>query len=66
MAEKYYEKLISNLILCVCIEIFAKCTRVEDWKSGHRILNSLFKTFSIQDTKLDKTKLKTVFGNKTQ
>ena len=66
MAKKYYEKLIFNLILGVCIAIFAKYSRVEDWKSGHRKLNSLFKTFSINDTKLDKTKLKTNFGYKLQ
>ena len=66
MPEKCYEKLISNLILGVCVEIFAEYSRVEDWKSGHRKVNSLFETFSIQDTKLDRILLKTNFGIKTQ
>ena len=38
----------------MCIAIFAEYSRVEDWKSGHRKLNSLFETFLIQDTMLDK------------
>ena len=53
MPKKCYEKLVSNLILVVCVAIFAKYSRVEDWKSGHRKLNSLFETFSLQDTILD-------------
>ena len=36
MAKKCYEKLVSNLILGVCVAIFAEYSRVEDWKSGHR------------------------------
>ena len=41
MPKKCYEKLISKLILrvCVCVAIFAEYSRVEDWKSGHRTLN---------------------------
>ena len=61
MPEKCYEKFVSNLILDVCVVIFAEYSRVEDWKSGHRKLNSLFETFSIQDTILDKILLKTNF-----
>ena len=61
MPEKCYEKLVSNLILGVCVAISAEYSRVEDWKSGHRKLNSLFETFSIQDTILDRIMLKTNF-----
>ena len=66
MPEKCYEKLISNLILGVCVEIFAEYSRVEDWKSGHRKLNSVFETFPLQDTILDRILLITNFGIKTQ
>ena len=61
MPEKCYEKFVSNLNLDVCVAIFAEYSRVEDWKSGHRKLNSLFETFSIQDTILDRILLKTNF-----
>ena len=61
-----YEKLDSNLILGVCVAMFAEYSRVEDWKSGHRKLKSLFETFSIQDTILDRILLRTKFGFKTQ
>ena len=64
MLKKCYEKLVSNLILGVCVAIFAEYSRVEDWKSGHRKLNSQFETFSIQDTILDKILLKTNFWYK--
>ena len=50
MHEKCYEKLVFNLILGVCFAIFAEYSRVEDFKSGHRKMYSLFETFSIQDT----------------
>ena len=66
MTEKCYEKLVSKLILGVCVAIFAGNSRVEDRKSGHRILISLFVTFSKQDTKIDRILLKTNFGIKTQ
>ena len=59
MPEKCYEKLVSNLILSVSVAIFTEYSRVEDWKSGHRKLNSLAETFSIQDTILDRILLKT-------
>ena len=45
----------------MCVAIFAGNSRVEDWKSGHRKLNSLFETYSIQDTILDRILLKTNF-----
>ena len=61
MPEKCYEKLVSNSILGVCVVIFAEYSRVEDWKSGQRKLNSLFETFSIQGTILDRILLKTNF-----
>ena len=63
MPKKCYEKLVSNLILgmCVCVAIFAEYSRVEDWKSGHRKLNSLLETFSIQDTIFDRILLKANF-----
>ena len=61
MPEKCYEKLDSNLILDVRVAIFAEYSQVEDWKSGHRKLNSLFETFSIQDTIFDRILLKTNF-----
>ena len=61
MPEKCYQKLVSNLILVVCVAIFAEYLRVEDWKSGHRKLNSLFETFSLPDTILDRILLKTNF-----
>ena len=61
MPKKCYEKLVANLILGVCVAIFAEYSRVEDWKSGHRKLNSLLETFSIQDTIFDKILLKTNF-----
>ena len=61
MSEKCYEKFVSNLIFDVCVAIFAKYSRVEDWNSGHRKLNSLFETFSIQDTILDRILLQTNF-----
>ena len=68
MPEKCYEKLVSSLILgvCVCVAIFAKYSRVEDWNSRHRKLNSLFEIFSIQETILYVILLKTNFGVKTQ
>ena len=66
MPEKCYEKFVSNLILDVCVAIFAEYSRVEDWKSGHRKLNSLFESFSIKDTILDRILLKLNFGIKTQ
>ena len=50
MPEQCYEKCVSNLIRDVCVAIFAEYSRVEDWKSRHRKLNSLFETFSIPDT----------------
>ena len=43
------------------IAIFAEYSQVEDWKTGHRKLNSLFETFSIQDTIFDRLLLKTNF-----
>ena len=52
--------------MCVCVAIFAEYSRVEDWKSGHRKLNSLFEMFSLQDIILDGILLKTTFGIKTQ
>ena len=61
MPEKCYEKFVSNLILNVCVAIFAEYSRVEDWKSGHRKLNSQFETFSIQDKILGRTLLETNF-----
>ena len=61
MPKKCYEKLFSNLILVVCVSFFAEYSRVEDWKSGHRKLNSLFETFLLQDTILDRILLKTNF-----
>ena len=61
-----YEKLVSNLILGVCVAIFAEYSRVEGWKSGHRNLNSLFETFLIQDKMLDRILLKTNFVIKTE
>ena len=61
MPEKCYKKFVSNLILDVCVAIFAEYSQVEDWKSEHRKLNSLFETFSIQDTIFDRTLLKTNF-----
>ena len=61
MPKKCYEKLVSNLILVVCVAIFAEYSRVEDWKSGHKKLNSLFETFLLQDTILDRILLKTYF-----
>ena len=66
MPEKCSEKLVSNLILGVCVAVFEEYSRVEDWKSGHRKLNSLFETFSIQDKIFDRILLKTSFGIKTQ
>ena len=42
----------------MCVAIFAEYSRVEDWKSGHRKLNSLLETFSIQDTIFDRILLK--------
>ena len=66
MPKNCNEKLFSNLNLGMCIATFAEYSRVEDWNSGHRKLNSLFETFLIQDTILDKILLKTNFGNKTQ
>ena len=47
--------------MCVCVAIFAEYSRIEDWKSGHRKLNSLLETFSIQDTIFDIVLLKTNF-----
>ena len=44
MPEKCYEKLDSNLILDVRVAIFAEYSQVEDWKSRHRKLKSLFET----------------------
>ena len=61
MPEKCYENFVSNLILDVCVAIFAENSRVEDWKSGHRKFNSQFETFSIQDTIFDRILLKTNF-----
>ena len=61
MPEKCYEKIVSNLILDVCVAIFAEYSQFEDWKSGHRKLNSLFETFSIQDTIFDRILLKANF-----
>ena len=61
MSEKCYEKFVSNLIFDVCVAISAEYSRVEDWNSGHRKLNSLFETFSIQDTILDRILLLTNF-----
>ena len=61
MSEKCYEKFVSNLIFDVCVSIFAKYSRVEHWNSGHRKLNSLFETFSIQNTILDRILLQTNF-----
>ena len=61
MSEKCYEKLVPNLILDVRVAIFADYSQVEDWKSGHRKLNSLFETFSKQDTIFDRILLKTNF-----
>ena len=62
MPEKSYEKLVSNIVLGVCVAILADYSRVEDWKSGHRKLHLLFETFSIQhtiiDRKLPKTKIR--------
>ena len=66
MPEKCYEKLVSNLIIGVCVAVFAEYSRVEEWKSGHRKLNSLFETFSIQDTIFDRILLETSFGIKIQ
>ena len=61
MPEKCSEKMLSNLILGVCVATFAEYSRVEDWKSGHRKFKSLLNTFSIQDTILDRILLKTNF-----
>ena len=61
MPQKCYEKFVSNLILDVSIAIFAGYSRVEDWKSVHRKLNSLIETYSIQDTILDRILHKTNF-----
>ena len=66
MPEKCYEKLVSNLILGVRVAVFEENSRVEDWKSGHRKMNSLLETFLIRGTKLDRILLKTNFGIKTQ
>ena len=55
------EKFVSNLILDVCVAIFAEYSRVQDWKSGHGKLNSLLETFSIQDKIFDRILLKTNF-----
>ena len=65
MLEKCYEKLVSNLILGVFVAIYADYSRVDDRKSGHRKLNSLFETFLIQDTIIDRILLRTEFGIKT-
>ena len=61
MPEKCYENLVSISTLVVCVAIFAGYSRIEDWKSGHRKLNSLFETFSFLDTILDRILLKTNF-----
>ena len=61
MPAKCYEKTVSNFILDVCVAIFAEYSQVEDWKAGQRKLNSLFETFSIQDTIFDKILFKTNF-----
>ena len=61
MPQKCYEKFVSNLIFDVCVAIFAGYSRVEDWKSGHRKLNSLLETFSIQDAIFDRILLKANF-----
>ena len=66
MPEKCYEKLVSNLIQGVCVAIFAEYTQVENFKSGHGKLNSLFEMFSIQDTILDRALLKINFALKTR
>ena len=66
MPKNCDKKMVSNLILALCIAIFAEYSRVEDWKSGHREMNSLFETFSIQGAILDRILLKTNIGNKTQ
>ena len=58
MPANGYEKLVSNLILGVCVAIFAEYSRVEDLKLGHRKLNSMFEKFSIQDTILERILLK--------
>ena len=66
MPEKCCEKMVSNLILGLCVAIFTEYSRVEDCKSGHKNLNSLFLTFSIQDTILDTILLMTKFGIEIQ
>ena len=59
MPEKCYENLVSNIILGVCVAIYAEYSRVTH--SVHRKLNSLFETFLIQDTILDRILLKKNF-----
>ena len=66
MPKKCYEKLVSNLILGVRVAIFAEYSGVEVWKSELKKFHSLFETFSIQHTALDRKLLKTDFGIKTQ
>ena len=61
MLEKWNEKIVSNLILDVCVAMFAEYSRVEYWKSEQKKLNSLLETFSIQDTIFDRILLKTNF-----
>ena len=51
--------------MCVCVATFAEYSRVEDWKSEHKKMNSLFETSSIQDTIFDRILLKTNLGIKT-